>query len=161
MTLILDFILVVGITITVLILFLLIKSKEKQLPKYLLIVLFVFLLFVSIYFYADLHDIDVLQHLSFIPFDTTQWLLGPLLFLYIKSLFHKKEKLIKNTIVHFIPFTIYLVFISIPELISNILEKVIFDYLAFYFKYSIIEIELSNIYTLFYLIFPKWIKRDW
>ncbi|WP_207948636.1 hypothetical protein, partial [Aquimarina spinulae] len=74
MTLILDFILVVGITITVLILFLLIKSKEKQVPKYLLTILFVFLLFVSIFFYADLHDIDVLQHISFVPFDTTQWL---------------------------------------------------------------------------------------
>ncbi|WP_109853116.1 AraC family transcriptional regulator [Aquimarina sp. AU58] len=151
MTLVVDFILVVGITITVLILFLLIKSKEKQLPKYILIVLFVFLLFVSIFFYADLHDIHVLQWISFVPFDITQWLIGPLLFLYIKSLFHKKEKLIRNTIVHFIPFCTYLVFISIPELISDIIKKPVFNYLDFYFEHSVIEAELSNLYTLFYL----------
>ncbi|WP_207948647.1 helix-turn-helix domain-containing protein, partial [Aquimarina spinulae] len=93
----------------------------------------------------------VLQHISFVPFDTTQWLIGPLLFLYIKSLFLKKEKLIKSTIIHFIPFGIYLGFISIPELISDIVEKTIFDYLDFYFEHSIIEAELANLYTLSYL----------
>jgi AraC-like DNA-binding protein len=149
MGLVLDFILVTGITVINIILFLLIKSKQKQLSQKILIVFFVLLLFVSVFSYANFHNLIWLLHITFIPNDVTVVMIGPLLYLYIKSLFLEEKNLIKNTLKHFIPAGLYLILIAVPTLIYSIfgveaLSYVISEFIA-------ITIKLENVYLILYL----------
>lgn len=152
MTLFLDFILTAGITITFILLFLILKQENKQLPQLILSLFFTILLLISVNLYAAIHKLDIIYFISYIPHDIARWVLGPLLFLYIKSLFLKKKKLIRSTILHFIPATLHLIFISIPFFLSEITRQYVFDYLKVYHDYFLEIANLSNIYMLFYLV---------
>ena len=152
MALFLDFILTAGITITFILLFLIFKQGNKQLPQLILILFFAILLLISVNLYAAIHNLKVIFYISYIPHDIARWILGPLLFLYIKSLFLKKEKLIRGSILHFIPALLHLILISIPSLVSNINEQPVPGYLKIYYNYSSVGANLSNAYTLFYLV---------
>ena len=129
MELLLDFVLVGGILITLIIFILLVKKKNKELPHNILVIFFLLLLFVSLRFYAEYHHIQWLYVISFLPEDTIVWFIGPLLMLYIKSLFLDPKNIIVRNLFHFLPFLLYLVFISIPVLISILNGEYALDYL--------------------------------
>ena len=136
MELLVDFILVGGILITLLIFTLLTKKARKELPHALLAVFFLQLLFVSLRFYSEYHQVLWLYHVSFIPEDTIVWFIGPLLMLYIKSLFISPKGIIRNNFRHFIPYLLYTSFISIPVLISIIKDEFVFQYLEHLYQHS-------------------------
>ncbi|WP_299211617.1 helix-turn-helix transcriptional regulator [uncultured Aquimarina sp.] len=119
MDLILDFFLVGGIFTISIIIVQLLRIKNKELPQKILIVLFFLLFSVAFYFYALLHDIVWLTGLLFLPNDITTMTLGPLLFLYVKSLFLEEDYLVKNTLVHFIPTFLFAISITIPTILFN------------------------------------------
>ncbi|KGL61746.1 helix-turn-helix domain-containing protein [Polaribacter sp. Hel1_85] len=150
MNLILDFFLVGGIVIIAIILLRLLRIKSKELPQKVLILLFLLLFFVAVYFYALLHNINWLIKLCFLPNDITIITLGPLLFLYVKSLFLKEDKLIKNTLAHFIPTFLFAFGITIPTILFNNFEIDELAYTQTNFIRSIIRIE--NLYLILYLI---------
>ncbi len=150
MGLVLDFILVTGITVINIILFLLIKSKQKQLSQKILIVFFVLLLFVSVFSYANMHNLIWLLHIAFVPNDVTVVMIGPLLYLYIKSLFLEEKNLVINTLKHFIPAGIYLIFIAVPTLIYSIFGVEVLSYVIS--EFIAITIKLENVYLILYLI---------
>ncbi|NAS31848.1 helix-turn-helix domain-containing protein [Flavobacteriaceae bacterium R38] len=152
MALFLDFILTADITITFILLFLVFKQKNKQLPQLILSIYFTILLLISVNLYAAIHKLRIIFFISYIPHDIARWILGPLLFLYIKSLFLKKEKLIRSSILHFIPAALHFIFISIPSLLSDINGQPFPGYLKTYQSYSSEVANLSNAYTLFYLL---------
>ncbi|WP_299437753.1 AraC family transcriptional regulator [uncultured Aquimarina sp.] len=150
MNLILDFFLVGGIVIIAIVLLKLKRIKEKELPQKILIVFFLLLFFVSLYFYALLHDIIWLINLCFLPNDITTITLGPLLFLYVKSLFLKEDNLVKKTFVHFIPTFIFAFGITIPTILFNNFKINELAYTHSNFIRSIIRID--NLYFILYLI---------
>ncbi|MDY8137955.1 helix-turn-helix domain-containing protein [Aquimarina sp. 2201CG5-10] len=152
MFLFLDFMLVAGITVTIIILFLILKQRNKQLPHIVLAVFFVIILCIIINLYTDLHKIKSIYFISYIPHDIARWLLGPLLFIYVKSLFLKKKDAFRALALHFAPVVLYGIFISIPTLITLRIEKLNFEYLYFFNEYSFFVTQLSNSYTIIYFI---------
>jgi len=151
MSLFLDFFLTAGITVTVIVLFLIIKQQKKQLPHFVLIIFFAILLSIIVNLYTESHELYLLFFISYIPSDIAPWILGPLLFLYIKSIFIKQENLIKKEILHFIPGLLYLLFFSIPVLVSFIKRAFVFTYLNVVNEHFWLLINLSDLYIAFYL----------
>ncbi len=149
MNLFLDFFLVGGIFIIAIVLMQLLKIKGKELPQKILIVLFFLLLCVNVYFYALLHNIIWLIRFFFLPNDITTTILGPLLFLYIKSLFLKEDNLVKNTLVHFTPAFLFAFGITIPTILFNNFKIDGLAYTHTNFIRSIIRIE--SLYFMLYL----------
>lgn len=132
MKLLIEFLIINGIGATALIIFLLIKSKKRnELPQKILVVFFGILLLNLGYYYATIHEIVLLRYLTFNFNGVTPLFLGPIIFLYIKSLFEDNSQLIRKNIIHFIPSLLFVVFISTPILISLEKGKMIFNYLEF------------------------------
>lgn len=150
MDLILDFFLVGGIVIIAIVLLRLLRIKSKELPQKLLILLFLLLFFVAVYFYALLHNINWLIKLCFFPNDLTKITLGPLLFLYVKSLFLKEDNLVRNMIPHFIPTLLFAFGITIPTLLYTTFKIDIFSYALKDFIFIFFRIE--SFYFILYLI---------
>ncbi|PKH52046.1 hypothetical protein CXF68_15690 [Tenacibaculum sp. Bg11-29] len=150
MDLILDFFLVGGIVIIAIILLRLLRIKSKELPQKVLILLFLLLLFVAIYFYALLHNINWLIKLCFFPNDITKITLGPLLFLYVKSLFLKEDNLVRNMLPQFIPTLLFAFGITIPTLLYTSFKIDVFSYALKDFIFIFFRIE--SFYFILYLI---------
>jgi len=129
MKLLTDFVLVTGLVITFIIIFLLFRIKKRELPQNILIVFFIAILITTLSAYAYLHKIKLLFLLSFVVQDCIELFVGPLLYIYIKSIYFPPKNLIRNHLLHFIPLLLYLVFISIPVLYSQINDEYIFSYL--------------------------------
>ncbi|WP_103866761.1 AraC family transcriptional regulator [Aquimarina sp. I32.4] len=149
MNLIIVFFLTTGIVINALIILLLVKSKTRELPQKLLLLFFSITLLYIIHGYAQIHKLRSLYILTFIGNSIIEIFMGPLIFLYIKSLFEKEKKLIKKYFVHFIPALLYLLCISIPFVVSIIKREFIFEYLSVFNDHS----DLIVIALLFYFIF--------
>ncbi|AXT50612.1 AraC family transcriptional regulator [Aquimarina sp. BL5] len=149
MDLILDFFLVGGIFTISIIIIQLLRIKNKELPQKILIVLFFLLFFVAFFFYSLLHDIIWLIRLFFLPNDVTIVIVGPLLFLYVKSLFLEEENLVKNTLVHFIPALLFAISITIPTILFNTFR---IDELAYtHTDWIRTIIRIDSLYFLLYL----------
>lgn len=131
MKLLIDFILVSGMIFNVIILILLWRRGIKRLPEWLLIVIFSCMLLETVHFYGGLHDLDVLTFFTF-PFeDAIVFFLGPALLLYVKSLYQPAPGLVRGHLKHFIPLLLYLVFITVPIMVSIIQEGFVFEYLRY------------------------------
>lgn len=152
MELIIDFILITGIVIDGIILFLLLKKENKELSQNILIVLFVFMLFELIFSYTFLHEIYFMKSISIIFSSSISWVLGPLVYLYIKSLYIDQDKLIRKNLIHFTPyiFIVLLKFISYFMYYEPLTDK--FTYLELFEKRWIFEIILPNIHFIIYLL---------
>lgn len=152
MNLVIDFILIGGIVITLIILWFLLKSKKGELPQKLLFWFFVFLLFFLLNAYAEIHKIPILFVITFLLSDSIEFIVGPIIYVYIKSLFENQNRLIKRNWQHFIPGILYIIFISFPFFISIFLDDVLFGYLNFLDNYSDIAFFLFMWYLLTYLV---------
>ena len=153
MKLLTDFILVTGIIVLLIMLFSLWKSKQKKLPDSLLIFFFSLLLFRILQYYGLLHQIKVIHVLGFTLNEPIGFLAGPVLFLYVKSLYLNNENFIRKHIFHFIPFLIYFIFITIPRAISLTIDDYIFQYIYVFENSNLIIIEglLEGIYIFIYV----------
>jgi len=129
MKLLIDFILVSGFVITLIIIFSLIKASRKELASRILILFFLLVFFAIIQFYGDLHHLRPIYLLGLFFTDPAGYLAGPLLLLYVKSLYQNDKNLFWNHKFHFIPFLVYFIFISAPVFISLIIRDYPFEYL--------------------------------
>ncbi|WP_167572010.1 helix-turn-helix domain-containing protein [Aquimarina algiphila] len=84
------------------------------------------------------------------PNDISVLMIGPLLFLYIKSLFLKEENLIKNSLSHFVPAALFAVFIAIPTIVYDIIPLGWLSYVHSDFIRIILKTE--DIYMIGYLL---------
>lgn len=82
--------------------------------------------------------------------DGARFILGPLLYIYIKSIFRKDKNLIKNHLPHFLPFIIYFGVITLPIGISRILGRTIFDYLDLLHGTAYVAV-VKDLYWLLYI----------
>lgn len=147
-----DFIFVSGIVLTLLILWILIRSKRKQLSKYILIVFFSFLLLVALNSYSILHDIRWLYLSTTLFDDIVIVLVGPVLYLYIKSLFLDEKSLLKKNAIHFVPVVLYFLFITFPLYLNDILGRQLFSYANSITDHLPVVIILCDSYLILYLV---------
>ncbi len=152
MGLFVDFMLVAGIVMTLIILFLLFRMPAKELPQKILIAFFIYLLLVTLSYYSDLHDLGIITVLTFIFQDHIELVIGPLLLLYVKSLFEKDLQFLKRSWRHFIPAILYTFLISIPILASIIQGAFVFSYLETLSKYELLVLEFQSLFLVAYII---------
>lgn len=147
-----SFFVTIGIAFNTIIIWLLYKSKKER-PQKILLLFFILILFYLLHIYAEIHRIRTLYILTFIFNNTLEVLIGPLLFLYIKSIFQDKKWIIKKSYQHFILVGFYSAFVSIPFLISILNRKEIFNYLKSINKY---HNEISIAMMLYLLVYIFW-----
>ncbi|MDB4292393.1 helix-turn-helix domain-containing protein [Maribacter sp.] len=132
MKLIYDFILVVGIIISIIILFLLIKNNKKELPKKILIIFFSLLLILNLHAYSYLHKLELLYKLTNIVNVTVIWFLGPLILVYIKSVFYDNYRLIRKNLKHFLAFFLFTSFVGLPLVFFQLTNTTGFAYIQYF-----------------------------
>ena len=127
-----DFLLVSGIVINAFLLFKVIRKSKDSIPYVLLSTLFATSFILLVNFYAHLHDLTGLYLVSFVFEDGSRFLVSVLLFLYVKSLFHKNQySFFRRYWIHFLPYVIYLIIISVPLALTMANLGFGFEYLSF------------------------------
>lgn len=117
-----SFILISGIVINLIILWFLSKKDKTDLSQKILKSFFVCIFFIPLNFYAELNNLGLLFVITFNFADTATLLIGPLLLIYVKSLFSTKENLFKTHRIHFLIPILYFFLISIPILLILVFE---------------------------------------
>ena len=148
MELVLDFAFITAFLFNLLILILLAKNSSKELHKQILQIIFLFIIFSICSSYAYLHKLKLLFYGTFVFDESITTIIGPLLLLYVKSVFLPQKGLIKENRIHFIIPVIYLCIGTIPSLISTYNKIYLFDYIETYENYM----PLIIIYSLVYCI---------
>lgn len=150
MKLAVDFILITGLVLNIIVLLGLIKLKNKVLPQKILIIFWSFILITIIHFYANLHNLELLNIFTYFFQNGARLVLAPLIYIYIKSIFLSDKKIIKKQLFHFVPFVIYLLFYIVPIIINYFIEPKIFsyiDYVDLYFNQGLVQ----DIYSVSYM----------
>lgn len=148
MELVLDFAFISAFLFNVVILFLLTKNSYKGLYKQVLKIVFLLIVLSICSSYASLHKLNFLYFGTFVFDDLITTSIGPLLLLYVKSIFLPSKGLIKENLKNFIIPIVYLFLFSLPYLISTYNKAYLFGYLNDYQNY----VSLVIIYSLIYCI---------
>lgn len=151
MELIVDFILITGIVLSIIIILKLFKTKNNQLPKKILVVFWLFILLNVIFIYGQLHKLDIICTLTYIFVEPSVFLLAVLMYIYVKSIFYSGKNILKKHYIHFLPFVIYLLFITIPSYINYVIDKNAFPYIWKIFEYTNLKV-IQSIYSIIYLL---------
>lgn len=115
MKLTVDFILVIGILLNIFAIMGILRLKQKKIPQYILAVFWFLILNVILFFYASLHDLKTLQFITNYLENGVRFLIPPLIYLYVKSIFLERPNLIRKNIKHFIIFCVYFLFYIFPK----------------------------------------------
>ena len=132
MKLVLDFAFITAFLFSILILFLLAKNSSKELHKRILQTIFLFVALTLCSSYAYLNQVRLLFYATFIFDESIAVFIGPLLLLYVKSIFLPPKGLINENRIHFIIPVIYLFIAAVPLLISSYNKTYLFDYIKTY-----------------------------
>jgi len=131
MKLVVDFILITGILLNLVILTGLIRLKTKKLPQQILIVFWLFVLVNILHSYTALHNLRNINRVTFILEDGSRFVIAPLIYMYIKSIFLRQNNFLRGNLKHFIPFLLYFILYTIPRLINIYSESEVFSHIAF------------------------------
>ena len=118
MKLIIAFLLAIGILLSVLPIIGLLRLKDRSTAQYILLVFWVLVLNIIVHYYATLHDLSVLQFVTNFLQDGVWFLIPPLLYVYVKSIFVRQSKFAQKNVKHFAVFFIYLFDYSMPKSIN-------------------------------------------
>lgn len=154
-----EFILVCGLFITAIILFLLARKRGST-SQGLLGVLFITTFFFLLSFYADKNSVEWLFQLGLVGSNSIGFLLGPILFLYVTSAFRTQKLNPARTAIHFLPFMLHFVAITLPLAIQGFSSSYIFNYVAYWDKHSSSLSLIENCYlfvyaTMAFMLFQK------
>jgi len=133
-TLLFDFLLISGLVFNTIILVLLWQRRERTLPDRLLMGVFGATLVEILHIYGGFHDLDVLEIITYPLDDLLAFWLGPLLLMYVKSLYQSSAGLVRRHWPHFTFMFVYLCVITVPVMISIFQGGPIFPYLLFVVK---------------------------
>jgi len=159
MRLVIDFILVSSIVLLFILLFVLIKYKNNIRPQRFLISIFSILFFLQFTSYGVFHQIRWLQYVSLL-FEGILLLIGPLVYLYIRSLGSNKKIAFNNSWYYFMPYLIYFLILTVPVVISAFQKKYIFDYLILVNDYHYIRDFIELVFIGIYLFLSlRWFYK--
>ena len=145
MKLVADFILITGIILNSIAIINLLRLKKRVLPQNILIIFWVFILGVLLFFYASLNKLQSLAFITYYLERGIRFVVPPLLFLYVNSIFQKSPNLIKRYLFHFIPFFLFLGFYIIPQSLHWDL-----NYLHYINKNFLSLVIIQNVYGIIY-----------
>jgi AraC-like DNA-binding protein len=145
-----DFFFIIGMLFSSVYTYIFYKDKKRGLSKSILIAFFAMLAFVLLESYANLHRITILHRITFLPTQGAKLALGPLLLLYIQSLFLNDKKVLKNGFIYLMPFILFVVFVSLPYLIAVVTQEYFVDYENFVRRYLPIK---RLIFDIVFLVF--------
>ena len=153
-----DFVLIGGMAILSLFIVFILKSKP-QFSKQLLVVFFVSALFFLLYYYGYLHRLRIVGALAILFGNGAGFLLGPILFFYIRSLVQQKQKILNSLFLHLIPFYVFWAFVSLPVALSLGASA----FRSYHEKYLLVADYINiveNIYFMIYAYFSfRLVKR--
>ncbi|CAL2106661.1 AraC family transcriptional regulator [Tenacibaculum sp. 190524A02b] len=115
-----DFIFILGFFTVWVYLFILFKSKEKRASKSILMGILVLVFFVLLESYSYIHKLRIGALISFLPAYTAKLIIGPLLLLYVRTLFYKRSQFLVKELRLFTPFLVFLIFLAIPIYIYKV-----------------------------------------
>lgn len=152
-----EFSLVFGIVITAIILLLLAKKQQTYQHHQLLLIFFIVVFALFLNHYAAYHQIFGLFVATNFLSEGTGFLIGPLIYFYIESLFTKVDFTKSKVWLSFVPFILLSLLISLPLLFQNPNEDMIFDYLQYYFDNGTIfyAIEMGSLFMFTILSLKK------
>ncbi len=151
MKLFIDFIIVTAIAVIVMCLLFLFKRGKNEIHHNIHKIIFIILLIALLGSYGVFHEIRILQYFSILTSGTT-FLLGPLVYLYFKSIISNRSRFIVKHKKHFLPFLGYFIVVTIPVLISVANKAYIYSYLVFLNENHLIVDLLEILFTMFYLL---------
>ncbi|MEM6802718.1 MAG: hypothetical protein AAF696_15015, partial [Bacteroidota bacterium] len=151
MTLLSSFIYTAGILACLLILIILFRLRTKGRSQLILLGIFFFLFFVPLTAYSELHQLKVLQGISFLFSDSIGFAIGPLLYLYIKSLYKEEELGLKKFWIHLIPLFLYLLFIGLPRWLAIWKSDIFPSYVQLIDQYEVF-LQLQAFYLIAYCL---------
>lgn len=152
-----DFFLVAGIVINSILLFQLLKKDTSSNHNRILISIFFLILSLLLNTYATLHGLTLLSVLTFVFQDGIEWFMGPLLFLYIKSLFTTKKDLDRKYGFHLVLPILYLLLISVPILFNALNGRVLHNYVAFLHGSLAFQLLVAQLYLMAYLSYSLYL----
>lgn len=150
-TMLANFMLVAGMTLILLMIAFLFKWR-KQLSQRLLIIFFASCFFFLLYYYGFLYRSPVLGSIAVLFGNGMGYLLGPVLFYYIKSLSLSREQIIKPLLKQLIPYGIYWMFISVPLAISIYSRTAFSEFGTWFAKYADYLNLVENVFILTYCV---------
>ena len=146
-----DFLFIAGILFSSIYIYIFYKSKERGLSKSILIVFFALLVFVLLESYGHIHKIKLLQRIIFLPTQGVKLALGPILLLYIQSLFLNDKKVLKNGLIYLAPYILFVVLVSLPYLIAVVTQEYFVSYKNFVQQYLSIKRLICDIVFLVFI----------
>ena len=151
MQLLADFVLVSGFAINSVLLVVLVISKKRELPQKILMAILTLILVIVITLYASLHGLKPLFIFANLFEDGARFLIGPLLYLYIKSIFNRDDDFIKKHLAHFLPFILYWSFFTVPVVLSRYSGSPVFDYLKVFYGTGYLAV-IKDVYVTIYIV---------
>lgn len=142
-----NFILSCGIGIIIFMLIPLFKIKNKSIQDKLLIAIIIVISNYLCLVYSINNNLNFLTACLFVLSDPIEFILGPLIYVYVKSLISNHQNLINRYSKHFIPALLYLVTVTIPLFISYSKENYIFNYL------KILDSDNEKLLPVIYMLF--------
>jgi len=151
--LLLDFGIISGILISALILFFLLQKKDKQTHQLLLILFFILVLFIFLEEYSALHRLQYLYATSFLFTNGAGFLIAPLIYFYILSLFVPYTAWKKKWWPHILVFLFFFLVVSIPIILEQSLQYEGFKHLEFFKTYSEEIYVFEMLFLAAYIVF--------
>lgn len=151
MVLLTNFLLTTGMIISLIIIFAVAKKQKDGLHYKILTIIFIALFFVPFSFYGSLNNISFIAGIGFLVIDVLDYLIGPFLFIYIKSLYDKTPNLIQKHRIHFVPLVLHFLLLTIPFFLYFYFGKTLFSYQKFILNHPYL-IHLPSIYFSIYCL---------
>lgn len=124
--------------------------KKKKTPQKILMAFLGLILLIIITVSASIQDLRSIFIVTNLFEDGTRFILGPLLYIYIKSIFDRDKGLIRKYFSHFIPFLIYWGAFSVPLMLSRIQGEPFFSYLEFFYGTAYLAL-VKDFFLLIYI----------
>ena len=146
-----DFILIAGMSLLFLLVVFLLKSNTGF-SKKLLSVFFINSIFFLLYYYAYLHKSRPLGGIAVLFGSGTGFLLGPFLLFYVRSLIQPANKVLKPLLLHLTPFFVYWIAVSLPVALS-----MVFGLFSAYHKQYVLLADYINLIENAYFLGYIWV----
>ena len=139
--------------VSVLIIWALLRNSKTSLSRRLLAIVFLCLFFVSFQYYGEMNGIKLIYAIGYLFSDPIGFTIGPLLYLYIKSLHQKNTSLLKKHRLHFLPLVVYFSLVSLPIFIAILGDRDIFKHYNYFIDKYYFLLHIQAIYLFVYALF--------
>lgn len=151
---ILDFILVAGMTLTALMVFFILKTRttfSTRLPA----LFFASGFFFALYYYAFMHRSATLAGLAILFGNGMGFLLGPTLYFFVKSISRKRRQVGGAYLKQLIPFFTFWAIVSLPLALSLLIRGWFTNYSQFLADHADYTNLIENVFFLTYIYFAR------